>query len=91
MKLSCVVSAVADSVRTVKVFPERTSEVKTLRLGPWVEDRILTDLGFFDYNSFDRIVRYGGFFVSGLKANANPTIVKVHGVCRDNSINVAGN
>lgn len=55
MKLSCVVSAVADSARTVKLFPERTAEVKTLRLGPWVEDRILTGLGFFDYNSFDRI------------------------------------
>lgn len=68
LKLSCIVSAVADGVKTVRLFPERTSEVKTLRLGPWLKDRVLlTDLGFFDYNSFDKIERYGGFFVSRLK------------------------
>ena len=91
LKLSCVVSAVADSVKTVKLFPERTAEVKTLRLGPWLKDRVLlTDLGFFDYNSFDKIDRYGGFFVSRLKGNANPLIVKVNGVCRGNSVGVVG-
>jgi putative transposase len=91
LKLSCVVSAVADGVKTVRIFSERTAEVKTLRLGPWLKDRILlTDLGFFDYNSFDKIERYGGFFVSRLKGNANPTIVGVNKICRGNSINVVG-
>lgn len=91
LKLSCVVSAVADGVKTVRLFSERTAEVKTLRLGPWLKDRILlTDLGFFDYNSFDKIERYGGFFVSRLKGNANPTIVRVNQICRGNSIDVIG-
>ncbi len=49
-------SVVADGVKSVKLFPERTSEVKTLRIGPWVRDRIfLVDLGFFKYGVFDRI------------------------------------
>jgi len=91
VKLSCIVSAVEDGVKSVRVFPERTAEVKTLRLGPWLKDRILlADLGFFDYNSFDKIERYGGFFVSRLKGNANPRIVKVNSVCRGNSIDVVG-
>ncbi len=37
LKLSCIVSAVADGVKTVRLFPERTAEVKTLRLGPWLK------------------------------------------------------
>ncbi len=91
LKLSCVVSAVADGVKTVRIFAERTAEVKTLRLGSWLKDRILlTDLGFFNYNSFDKIERYGGFFVSRLKGNANPTIVGVNQICRGNSIDVVG-
>jgi IS4 transposase len=91
LKLSCVISAVADGVKTVRLFSERTAEVKTLRLGSWLKDRILlTDLGFFNYNSFDKIERYGGFFVSRLKGNANPIIVGVNRICRGNSINVVG-
>lgn len=91
LKLSCVVSAVADGVKTVRIFSERTAEVKTLRLGSWLKDRILlTDLGFFNYNSFDKIERYGGFFVSRLKGNANPTIIGVNQICRGNSIDVIG-
>lgn len=74
LKLSCIVSAMTDSVNTVRLIPERKAEAKTLRLGSWLKDRVLlTDLGFFDYNSFDKIERYGGFFVSRLKGNANPS------------------
>ena len=91
MKLSLVISAIADGVKTVRLFSERMAEVKTLRLGSWLKDRILlTDLGFFDYNSFDKIDKYGGFFVSRLKGNANPTIVRINRICRGNSIDVVG-
>lgn len=84
-------SAVADGVKTVRLFSERTAEVKTLRLGPWLRDRVLlTDLGFFDFNSFDKIERYGGFFVSRLKGNANPLIIGVNRDCRGNSVDVIG-
>ncbi len=91
IKVSCIVSVVADGVKSVKLFPERTSEVKTLNIGPWVRDRIfLIDLGFFKYGVFDRIDKYHGSFVSRLKSNANPTIVQLNRTCRGNSISVDG-
>jgi len=41
-------------------------------LGPWLKGCILLlELGYFKYLFFDRIVRYGGYFVSRLKKNAN--------------------
>ena len=91
IKVSCVVSAVADGVKSVKLFPERTSEIKTLRIGPWVKDRILLiDLGFFKYAIFDKIDKFHGCFVSRLKSNTNPTIVTLNQKCRGNTITVEG-
>jgi putative transposase len=91
VKVSCVVSAVADSPKSVKIYPERTSEAKILRLGPWLKDRILLiDLGYFKYLFFDRIDGYGGFFVSRLKGNANPLIVGVNRKWRGNSVDIVG-
>jgi len=82
---------VADGVKSVKIFPEQTSEIKRLGIGPWIRDRILLiDLGFFKYAIFDKIDKYGGYFVSRLKNNANSTIVKLNGKCRGNSISVEG-
>ena len=34
VKVSCVVSAIANSPKSVQIFPEKTSEAKILRLGP---------------------------------------------------------
>jgi IS4 transposase len=91
VKVSCIVSAVADSPKSVRIYPERTSEAKILRLGPWLRDRILLiDLGYFKYLFFDRIDRYGGYFVSRLKGNANPLIVGVNRKCRGNLVDVVG-
>ena len=91
VKVSCIVSAVTDSPKSVRIYPERTSEAKILRLGPWLRDRILLiDLGYFKYLFFDRIAGYGGFFVSRLKGNANPLIVGVNRKWRGNSIDVVG-
>ncbi|KAF5413953.1 MAG: hypothetical protein C5S48_10315 [Candidatus Methanogaster sp.] len=89
VKVPCIVSVVTYGVKSVKLFPERTSGVKTLNIGPWVRDRIfLIDLGFFKYGVFDRINKYHGSFVSRLKSNANPTIVQLNRTCRGNYISV---
>ncbi len=91
VKVSCIVSAVADGPESVRIYPERTSGAKILLLGPWLRDRILLiDPGYFKYLFFDRIDRYGGFFVSRLKGNANPRIVGVNRKCRGNSVDVVG-
>jgi len=65
--------------------------LKTLKLGPWIKGRILLiDLGFYKHQIFARIEENGGFFVSRLKKNADPFIIKAHNRCRGNSIDVVG-
>lgn len=91
VKLSCVLSVVSDGPKHVKLVGERTSEIKTLHVGKWVKDcLLLIDLGFFKYGVFDRIDKNGGFFVSRLKDNADPTITTLLRVVRGNSVLVEG-
>ena len=50
VKVSMLVSAVSDGPKRVALYGERTSEVKTLRIGPWVKDHILLiDPGFYKH------------------------------------------
>lgn len=91
VKISVLVSAVANSMKSVSLVAERTHDMKTIRIGPWVKDRILLiDLGFYKHHLFTRIAENGGFFVSRLKGTADPTIVAVQSICRGNSIDVVG-
>ena len=91
VKLSLLISAVADGPKRIALYGERISEVKTLRIGPWVKDRILLiDLGFYKHNTFARIDENGGFFISRLKNGVNPLIIKTNSVCRGRSIDIEG-
>lgn len=91
VKVSLLVSAVANSMKSVSLFGERRSEIKTLSIGSWVKDRILLiDLGFYKHQLFKRIDEYKGYFVSRLKGTTDPLIVSVNRICRGNSIDVIG-
>ena len=91
VKVSLLVSAVADGPKRVALFAESRNELKTLNIGPWVKDRILLiDLGFYKHQLFARIKDNGGYFVSRLKKNADPLIVDVNRVWRGRSIDVRG-
>src|SRR5660397_81810 len=91
VKVGMLISAIANGPKNIGIFAERANELKTLRIGPWIKDRILLiDLGFFKHQLFARIKDNGGFFVSRLKASSDPLIVEVHNVCRGNSIDVKG-
>jgi len=91
VKVGMLVSAVANSPKSIGIYPERTNELKTLRIGPWIKDRILLiDLGFYKHQVFARIKENGGYFVSRLKGSADPLIVDLHNTCRGNSIDVIG-
>ena len=91
VKISLLISAVSDGVKRVAIHGERTSEIKTLRIGPWVKNRILLiDLGYYKHYLFTKIAENGGFFISRLKGAANPTIVSVNRTCRGNSIDLVG-
>lgn len=89
VKVTFLTSAVANSPKSLSILPENTSDMKTLKVGPWVKDIILLfDLGFYKYQLFSRIVENGGFFVSRLKSNANPLIVGINQVHNNRDIDL---
>lgn len=83
MKLHVVISAMGISPRTVRLYSERTWDGKLVKIGPWVEGRLLLfDMGYFHYSLFEGVDRNKGFFITRLKDNANPVIVLSHRVHR---------
>jgi IS4 transposase len=79
------------NTKSVALFSGKTNELKTIRIGSWVKNNILLfDLGFFKYEVFSRIRKFGGHFVSRVKTGVNPTIVSVLKTHRGNTIDLAG-
>ena len=78
LKVGVMVSAVANGPKSIALYSEKTAEIKTLRIGPWIKDRILlVDLGFYKNQMFARVEENGGFFVSRIKKNMNPIVVSI--------------
>jgi len=91
VKVATLISAVANGPKTVAIHGERTSDVKTLRIGSWVRNRILLlDLGFYKFRMFARIAENGGFFVSRLKDNGDPLFLSSIKVHRGQAIDLSG-
>ena len=80
-KLTVLMSVVGRGPRTIQLSPERTNDSKLLRVHKWVEGRLLLfDLGYYCYRLFATIDRHGGYFVTRMKSNANPILVRqLHG------------
>ena len=77
-KLTVVMSVAGKGAHSVQLTSQRHHDSKLLHVGPWVKDRLLLfDLGYYGYLLFSNIARQGGYFVTRLKANANPSIVRV--------------
>lgn len=90
-KLNLAMSVLGCGPHTVRVTAERVGETKMLRIGPWVAGRLLMfDLGYFCYQAFARIHQNGGFFISRLKASANPTLVRTLRKVRGNAVEIEG-
>jgi putative transposase len=91
VKVAALFSARANGPARLGLFPETTAEIDTLKIGPWVKGSVvLTDLGFYKHQGFARIEENGGFFLSRLKANANPTLIGSHLVHRGRAIELEG-
>lgn len=91
LKAHVILSVRGAGGSSVRVTPERKHDGPVLHVGQWVKDRLLLfDLGYFRYQLFDCIDRNGGFFVTRLKRNANPTVVRVNRVHRGRAVELVG-
>jgi putative transposase len=78
-KLHVVMSVKGAGMKSLKISSERCHDGPVLTVGKWVKERLLLfDLGYFRWQLFDCITRNGGYFISRLKANANPVITGVN-------------
>ena len=90
-KLHVVMSVLGVGPRTVSITDERTHDSKRLFVGPWCQNRLLIfDLAYYRFALFDAIRRNGGYFLTRLKADANPLIVAVNRAVRGNSVDLVG-
>lgn len=68
-----------------------THEITQFATGPWVEGSLLLfDQAYFKYRTMDLIDTNGGWFVTRVKPNANPTIVDQLREWRGNAISLEG-
>lgn len=90
-KLHTVLNVQGKGPQSVKITSERVHDGPVLRAGGWVRGRLLLfDLGYFRYQLFARIAEQGGYFLTRLKDNANPTIVALHRRHRGRAIDAVG-
>jgi len=91
VKIATLFSARANGPARLELTGERTPEVDTLKIGPWVKGAVLlADLGFYQHRGFARIEENGGFYLSRLKKNANPLLIGSHLVHRGRAIDLDG-
>ena len=89
-KLNLAMSVTGRGPHTVKIAPERVTEPKIMKIGRWVEGRLLIfDLGYYCYEAFCRIHRNGGFFISKIKKNTNPVLLRLLCSSRKKSLDVS--
>lgn len=91
VKLHTVVNVQGVGPQRIKLSAERVHDGPVLRAGQWVKGRLLLfDLGYFRYSLFAAIDRQGGFFLTRLKENANPLLLRLHRRHRGRAIAVEG-
>jgi IS4 transposase len=91
VKLHIVLNVRGTGPERVKITSERVHDGPVLRAGQWVKGRLLLfDLGYFRYSLFAAIARHGGFFLTRLKDNANPTLLRLHRRHRGRALAVEG-
>lgn len=91
LKAHAIMSVRGIGEHSIKVTAERDHDGPVFCVGPWVRGHLLMfDLGYFRYQLFASIGRNGGYFLTRLKGNADPTIVAVNRVHRGRAISLVG-
>ncbi len=90
-KIATLVSVRANGPKRVELMPESVNDHDTLHLGPWVKRSVLLfDLGFYKHQAFARIAENGGFYLTRLQPQVDPTIVRSLRVHRGRTIDLEG-
>lgn len=90
-KLHTVLNVRGQGPQSLKLTSERVHDGPVLRAGRWVRGRLLLfDLGYFRYQLFAAIGQHGGYFLTRLKENANPTVVALHRRHRGRAVKAVG-
>jgi hypothetical protein len=72
-------------------MPENVNDHDTLHPGPWAKGSILLfDLGFCKHQAFARVAENGGFYLTRLQPQVDPTIVRSLRVHRGRAIDLQG-
>jgi len=91
VKLHTVLNVRGKGPQRIQITSERVHDSPVLRAGAWVKGRLLLfDLGYFRYSLFAAIAQHGGFFLTRLKDNANPTLRRLHRRHRGRAVAVEG-
>ncbi len=91
LKAHAIINVIGTGKTSIQVTSERRHDGPVFRVGPWVKEHLLLfDLGYFRYQLFACITRNGGYFLTRLKANANPTITALNRVHRGRAVPVVG-
>lgn len=79
IKLSMVMNVVGRGAKTIALHQGSRHDVHLLQAGPWMKGRLLVfDLGFYRASLFNQITAHGGYFLSRMKKQGNPVIVRSH-------------
>lgn len=90
-KLHVIMSVLGRGASSVKLTSERENDGRCLVVGSWVRGTLLLfDLGYYSFALFSRIAHHGGYFLSRLKDNANPTITALNRTWRGASVELVG-
>lgn len=91
VKLHTVVNVRGRGPQSIKLTSERVHDGPVLQAGQWVKGKLLLfDLGYFRYQLFSAIEQQGGFFLTRLKDNANPILLRLNRLHRGKAVAVEG-
>jgi IS4 transposase len=78
-KLAVVMNVVGRGAKTVAITHGSRHDVHMLQAGRWMKGRLLVfDLGYYRAPLFQQIDAHGGFFLSRMKKQGNPVVVRSH-------------
>jgi IS4 transposase len=77
-KLFLIYNAVVHGPSSISLIPERTSDIRILKIGSWVKGSLMImDLGLYKHWNFAKIAENGGYFIVRLKSLAKPLVKKI--------------